>query len=537
MRKTTTIVSVLALVILTIVSLFFIENLATLIGFSLDHTRIIIAGLSTFFFLTAFVSVFMRRQEQHVQKVEKSSNFSLESETVVNSIGDGVIVIDTKGVIQLINPAAVNMVGWGDEDTKNLHFTSVLRLADKNNHQLTEEENPILEAIKESKNLESKEYSIVTKFSDKKIPVHLSVRVANNDKNSIVITFRDIKKELEDEAEQSEFIGVASHEMRTPVASIEGYLGLALNPSTATIDQRAKEYLEKAHEASKHLGRLFQDLLDVTKSDDKRLKAHIVPLEAIEFVRKVSTSQLPQMQAKGLDFVYKPDKSSTGSKVIAPVFYIKADQDFLREALDGIIENAIKYTMEGKIEVDATADDNNIVISVSDTGIGIAPEDVNHIFQKFYRVDNSDTREIGGTGLGLYITKSKVEDMGGRIWVDSKLGKGSTFFISLPRITSEEYNDLKIAAEQEQKELEKKENSEPNPFLHPTIKPESLNSNYYPATSAPTQPQSPPQVPTPVATPPATEQASTVKTSNDLDQATIDQIRKDFANKIAGSKT
>jgi signal transduction histidine kinase len=115
----------------------------------------------------------------------------------------------------------------------------------------------------------------------------------------------------------------------------------------------------------------------------------------------------------------------------------------VREAVDNLIENAVKYTPSGSITINVSADDTNILVSVTDTGIGIAPEDLGHIFQKFYRVDSSDTREIGGTGLGLYISKRRVEANGGRMWAESEYQKGSTFFISLPRLDSREVDRLK----------------------------------------------------------------------------------------------
>jgi hypothetical protein len=110
-----------------------------------------------------------------------------------------------------------------------------------------------------------------------------------------------------------------------------------------------------------------------------------------------------------------------------------------------LVENAIKYTPDGWITVSVKADDRNAQIIVKDTGLGMPREELSHIFQKFYRVDNRDTREIGGTGLGLYLVKKRVEAMNGRIWAESEPGKGSTFFVSFPRISSEVYRQQRFA--------------------------------------------------------------------------------------------
>ena len=149
-------------------------------------------------------------------------------------------------------------------------------------------ENPVAMAVRGSKNYESRDFSLIQSGKDRQVPIYISVLPTNGILGDRIITFRDITKELEEDNAQTEFISTASHEMRTPVASIEGYLGIALNPQTATIDDRARKYLEEAHAASKHLGRLFQDLLDVTKLDDGRVRMHLVPLEAAEFVHKVA---------------------------------------------------------------------------------------------------------------------------------------------------------------------------------------------------------------------------------------------------------
>ena len=118
----------------------------------------------------------------------------------------------------------------------------------------------------------------------------------------------------------------------------------------------------------------------------------------------------------------------------------------MREIMGNLIDNAIKYTPEGgSIYINVLGDGDRVLINVTDTGMGISSDDLAHIFQKFYRADNSDTRTIGGTGLGLYLVKQRVEAMGGRVWAESAFGEGSTFYVSLPRITGEEYEKRMIA--------------------------------------------------------------------------------------------
>ena len=193
-----------------------------------------------------------------------------------------------------------------------------------------------------------------------------------------------------------------------------------------------------------HLGHLFQDLLDITKIDDGRLKSNPRVIDVVEFTRGITEDLSMKAKEKGLTIVYKPDgsKSTVGTTVIAPILYTYVDRDHLREVLSNIVDNAIKYTPQGEVSIDVTGDDERIKVAVTDSGIGIATEDLPHLFQKFYRIDNSETREIGGTGLGLYLCRRIVETMEGRIWVESEFKKGSTFFIEIPRLSRDRATDL-----------------------------------------------------------------------------------------------
>jgi signal transduction histidine kinase len=132
-------------------------------------------------------------------------------------------------------------------------------------------------------------------------------------------------------------------------------------------------------------------------------------------------------------------------KVIRPLYYVMCDPDRMREVVTNLFDNACKYTDRGKISIGLTGNNEVVQFYIRDTGSGIPGEDVGHLFQKFYRVDNSATRTIGGTGLGLFICRKIVELYQGRIWVESKLGQGSTFFINLPRINTKEAMKMQAA--------------------------------------------------------------------------------------------
>lgn len=375
------------------------------------------------------------------------------AQRALDFITEGVMLVDESGMIQFANPAAAAMAGYnGPDNITGLDYQLVMHLESSEGTPIEIAQSDVYTALMTNQAMTTREYLLVSAQTEHKIAVALSCIPTGGQHDFKIITFRDITKELAEENEQAEFISTASHEMRTPVASIEGYLGLALNPQTATIDVRAKQYLEAAHTASQHLGHLFKDLLDVTKLDDNRIKPRLVPVDAVEVVQKITSEHLDAMQEKKLRFSFGTvNPVVLDKKHIDPKVYMATDLDFLREVLDNLIGNAIKYTPEGgEIWVNCRGDGDKVLINVTDTGIGISSEDAGHIFQKFYRVDNSQTRQIGGTGLGLYLVKQRVEALGGRVWVESAFGDGSTFFVSLPRLSESEYEKMRIAQNNEQ---------------------------------------------------------------------------------------
>ena len=368
---------------------------------------------------------------------------------VLNSIDEGVMIVHSSGIVVLVNPAAMRLLGTSDPNmVENLQLASILNLENSEGTKIEDDVNPVLRAVMNGENFETRDLILVS-VQEQRRPVAISVVCTTTGQNERIITLRDIARELEEEGEQADFISTASHEMRTPVASIEGYLGLALNPKTATIDERARKYLEEAHASSKHLGRLFKDLLDVTKLDDKKIRVQLTPVEMASTVRSIANGQVPMMSEKGIHYTFGANaaRSDNTTRVVNQEVYASVDIDFLREAVNNLVENAIKYTASGGgIWVNVRGDDDRVLINVTDTGIGISPDDLKHVFQKFYRADNSQTRTVGGTGLGLYLVKQRVEAMGGKVWAESSFGEGSTFYLSFPRITAEEYQRRKQIA-------------------------------------------------------------------------------------------
>ena len=421
-----------------------------------------IIGYLFFGFLPLIFSLvlWIRRQktDDNTSNLEnKLSAVESKSDVVINAIDDGVLAISKDGNIELINPSAQQIIGWDQGDALGLNWKSVLKLVTSDGKDVEDLENPIAQSLSKNQPTHNDKLFLLTS-SEKRILVSIVSSPVGTDGEGIIVVFRDITKEKAEEREQAEFISTASHEMRTPVASIEGYLGLALNPATAHIDEKARDFITKAHESAQHLGRLFQDLLDISKVEDGRMKNNPKIINVNEFLKDIFDGLATKANEKQLNYIFMPDIIDEGKeKSLQPIFYANIDPDHFREVVSNLIENAIKYTPSGEVVVNVTGDDKQISVSVKDSGIGIPAEDIPHLFQKFYRVDNSDTREIGGTGLGLYLSRRLAEAMSGNLRVESKYKEGSTFYLEIPRMNSSDAKQRLESAE-----IEKPEDSTPD---------------------------------------------------------------------------
>jgi PAS domain S-box-containing protein len=467
-----------------------------------------IIGYLFFGFLPLIFSLvlWIRRQktDDNTSNLEnRLSAVESKSDVVINAIDDGVLAISKDGNIELINPSAQQIIGWDQGDALGLNWKSVLKLVTSDGKDVEDLDNPIAQSLSKNQPTHNDKLFLLTS-SEKRILVSIVSSPVGTDGEGIIVVFRDITKEKAEEREQAEFISTASHEMRTPVASIEGYLGLALNPATAHIDEKARDFITKAHESAQHLGRLFQDLLDISKVEDGRMKNNPKIINVNEFLKDIFDGLATKADEKQLNYIFMPDiVGESKEKSLQPIFYANIDPDHFREVVSNLIENAIKYTPSGEVVVNVTGDDKQISVSVKDSGIGIPAEDIPHLFQKFYRVDNSDTREIGGTGLGLYLSRRLAEAMSGNLRVESKYKEGSTFYLEIPRMSSSEAKqrlesaeakdsmpdstvpeETEIAAEEKAEDIAAEKNNS-----------EIADSN--PAPSAPAVPTTQPEIPQP----------------------------------------
>jgi len=250
------------------------------------------------------------------------------------------------------------------------------------------------------------------------------LRRLDDEQSVAASTLRGLNDRLEQASRaKSEFLANMSHELRTPLNAILGFTEIVLDELYGEVPANLREPLTDIQTNGRHLLRLINDVLDLSKIEAGRLELGVGEYSVQEIVDVAHTSLRSLAIEKGLGF----------SAWVAPdIPSAYGDGRRITQCLMNLAGNAIKFTRQGRVEIDVSLEDGWLTYRVTDTGIGIPKDEVEHIFDEFRQVDTTITKEYGGTGLGLSITKRLVEMHGGRIGVESELGKGSRFFFTLP---------------------------------------------------------------------------------------------------------
>jgi signal transduction histidine kinase len=228
---------------------------------------------------------------------------------------------------------------------------------------------------------------------------------------------------------KSEFLATVSHELRTPLNAIMGFSQILVSQSKGKLNDYQQEMVQRIFTNGKNLLNLVNDILDLSRLEAKRLNLSTRPFNLHQLVKMTLAELQPLADEKSLCISINFDLDDA---------MIVNDEHRLRQILVNLLSNAIKFTDEGGVELRVnTPDEDRIMMSVTDTGVGIAPDSLPHIFESFRQIDQTLRRQRSGTGLGLAIVHSLVEMMGGTITVESELGQGSTFYLDLPRQVSD----------------------------------------------------------------------------------------------------
>jgi len=340
------------------------------------------------------------RTEKLQQLVHQVRSEKMKTERILHEIDDGVIVLDQNGKTIMINPAARLML------MKEDHKEPENAAADC--HEYSDIEKVLLDNFGNS-NLKAKSFPL-------------------RDNEGLllgkIIVIHDVTHYMEVDRLKSEFVSHVSHELKTPLTSIKGYVDNLRDRIVGDLNERQEEYLERVGKNTDRLIRMIDDLLNISRIESGKMTLNFSNLIMSELIEEVSRGLRPLATQKKIEMSFM---KSDGDD------HVMADRDKIEQAVINLVNNAILYTPPGgKVMIYMEHDQGYIKTCIRDTGVGIPTEEQPLIFDRFYRLEKDSILEPRGTGLGLYITRNVIEMHGGKIWVTSEVGKGSEFTFTLP---------------------------------------------------------------------------------------------------------
>lgn len=358
-------------------------------------------------------------------------------EAVLNATNDGIVMLDRAGGFSVSNRRFAYFFGTEPEELQDRTFDQIrpLLLARFKNREAVREQ--LREVLRDPEATAEETYEIV----------HPEVRTIRLFTAPVrgemgpdgeaellgrIVVIRDVTRETEVDRMKTEFVSTVSHELRTPLTAIKGYVDLILAGKTGPLSELQSEFLTMVQVSTQRLTTLINDILDIARIESGRVEIRRETIDYSALVRQTVRMLTAEAEGRGvhLDLVDPPPSEGRHPAVLG-------DTERITQVLFNLVSNGLKYTPAGgHVTITVSYENNFVITCVADNGIGIAPDERERIFQRFYRADNSTTRESGGTGLGLAITKAVVERLGGSIWVESAADEGSKFWFTLPLSTS-----------------------------------------------------------------------------------------------------
>ncbi|MEK7586601.1 MAG: ATP-binding protein [Patescibacteria group bacterium] len=346
---------------------------------------------------------------------------------ILSSMAEGLIAVDTSRRVIIMNQAAGILLRLSPAEAQGQNLNEILFLQ-KDGRDLRVEESPYERAMID-KNIIT--LTLLDKISLKNrhgqiYPVSLMAAplLLQGEVTGGILLFRDITKERDVDRTKTEFVSLASHQLKTPLSAISWYAEAMLNEEVGGLNEKQKQYLQNLYDSNRRMVGLVNSLLNVSRLELGTFLVEPEPTNVLELAESVLAELAPALIAKKikLEKVFATD---------VPVMNL--DPKLARMIFQNLLSNAIKYTPAGgQVTLAINLADEFLLIRVGDSGYGIPTNDQKKIFSKLFRADNIREVEAEGTGLGLYIVKSIVEQAGGRVWFDSLESKGTTFYVTLP---------------------------------------------------------------------------------------------------------
>ncbi|MGA3334488.1 MAG: PAS domain S-box protein [Terracidiphilus sp.] len=357
-----------------------------------------------------------------------------QRELILEAVDDGIFGMDLDGKVTFINEAGARALGYAVDELvgRGLHDLIHHSHADGTPYSLST--SPILQALRRSEPIRMRD-EVFWRKDGKAIPVEYSANPLLEDGQvcGMVVAFQDVSERRRLEKMKDEFISTVSHELKTPLTSLRASLGLIQSGTLDKRPEKQRQMIDMAIENSDRLVRLVNDILDFDRGERGRLLLNRETVEPVTLLRRAADVAHNAATQARIDFRFDVNA--------LPVY---ADEDRVLQVLSELVTNAIKFSAAGTtirlaardMETSApgagASGAGEVCFMVEDQGRGIAPEKLERIFERFHQGDASDARALGGTGLGLALCRSIVEQHGGRIWAESEVGKGSRFLFTLP---------------------------------------------------------------------------------------------------------
>jgi PAS domain S-box-containing protein len=349
-----------------------------------------------------------------------------EAEALFTSIGDGAISTDEFGRITRVNPAAQRLLGYSEEELLGTWFPKKIVAVTFEDKPINLIDRPITKAFLTGKPVSEKTYYRGKDGQKLAVAVNASPILLNGKPLGAIEVFRDITFEQEVDRMKSEFISLASHQLRTPLSAIKTYAHMLFDGYMGPVKTSQKQTLRSIIGASDRMNELISTLLNITRIESGTIEIRPKTLRIDKLAEEVVKELALMANSKSISLSVSVKGKATTT--------LKSDALIVKEIMINLISNAIKYTPDnGNVSLVIRPHQANVVVEVRDSGWGIPKHAQDQVFSKFFRAHNVVKRETTGTGLGLYLVRGLVEALGGTIWFVSDEEKGTTFSFSLPR--------------------------------------------------------------------------------------------------------
>lgn|GEM_PF-1119457 len=349
-----------------------------------------------------------------------------KDEAILASIGDGMVATDPDGKIMMMNKQAEVMLGVEMKEAAGKDYFEVIPGFDDKGASLERSSNPLSHCLSAGKKIVSTAY--FRRRDETFFPAAITVSPIQREGRTLgaIQIFRDVTREKEVDRMKTEFISTVSHELRTPLTVIREGVSLVIDGVLGETTKEQREFLGMAMTDIDRLGRIINNLLDISKIEAGKVELKRGYINLTEIADSVVSTF--SARAKGAGLLLKKRYS-------VPDIEVYADRDKLVQVFTNLVSNALKFTEKGSIELSLSDENGQVICRVADTGRGISPEDMKRVFSKFQQFGGGAVTGEKGTGLGLSIARGIVQLHQGTMWVESELGKGTAFFFSLPKMT------------------------------------------------------------------------------------------------------